>query len=130
MDPYKLPKPFKAQKVTNGNANEVITNYIIKTGYNVPYTKEGVSSMYKDKKLFNIIQHDEHNDIITFSKYKEISGYYIEFPWSIIIEDMKKNDYSFNVGMKQLINAEKEIEIRMMHIRNSVNEKLNLIIYL
>jgi len=29
---YNLPKPFRAKNVTNGNANEIVTNFLIKTG--------------------------------------------------------------------------------------------------
>ena len=48
-----LPKPFRAQKVTNGNANEVITNFLIKSGYTIPYVESDIINMIQNKKSFN-----------------------------------------------------------------------------
>ena len=115
----ELPKPFRAQKITNGNANEVITNFLIKTGTTIQFKEEEIRDMVKNGKSFNgeklinnpIIYHDEENNKITFSNRR----LYDRFDY-FLRNDMIKNGYTFTCSDKQLNNAAKEIYIRTMNL--------------
>lgn len=114
-----LPQPFRAQKVTNGNANEVITNFLIKSGHTIPYVESDIINMIQNKKSFNgkplkkypIIYHDEENNKITFTDYP-----LFEYMSNGIYEGMVKCGYTFTCNEKQQNNAMKEIYIRTMNL--------------
>jgi hypothetical protein len=119
-----LPKPFRAQKVTNGNANEAITNFLIRTGTTIPYVESNVINMIKNRKSFNgkhlvnnpIIYHDEENNKITFSNHR-----LYDYMSHGIYEHMIKCGYTFTCNDKQQHNAMKEIYIRTKNL-NTISQ--------
>jgi len=119
-----LAKPFRAQKVTNSNANEVITNFLIKEGTTILYGSD-IRNMVKNEKSFNgkpiynnpIIQYDEDTNQITFSKY-EVDRQMRD----MIYSPMVKSGYTFTCSPKQTNNAMKEIYIRTGHLISLLNK--------
>ena len=121
-----LPRPFCPQKVTNANANEAITNFLIKTGTTIPYNEEQIRNIVRTHISFNgesledfpIIHHDEENNKITFSNrsiYDLDPGYWHDE--SQLKKDMIKDEYTFTACTKFRV-AMEEITIRTRNLNN------------
>ena len=122
---------FRAQKVTNGNANEVITNYMIKNGLTIygidtdeEYLKRFIKDKYEEKEdrqsVSGLIQRltnsGEHRNIYMPFKYRRWKTDDISALGSSPIkikEDMIKDGYTFtSISNNKFKEAVLEIYIR------------------
>ena len=97
-----LPKAFKAQKVTNGNANEVITNYLIKKGLKVDKDDPNIRKLsYRYNNQVRLVTDEPY---LIFPNYihvhlQENMVNYVK-NWSRIKNDMIKDGYTFTTCTK------------------------------
>ena len=70
----ELPKPFRAQKITNGNANEAISNFMLKNSLPIKNTGKVEEGM---EEYFNILKNKGFvDDSLTYQEFCEKYRYF------------------------------------------------------
>jgi len=102
METTTLPKPFKSQKVTNSNANEVITNYLIKTGLKVDKDDPNIHKLSRLHRRQTRLVTDEEYYIFPNYINSYLSPHFENHVrhWEWIRKDMIKDGYTFTTCTK------------------------------